>query len=116
MSGNSNPILKTMEVHLTDNEIKKFQKGKCPNCLSNHSIENWYCNHDIQLTDEGFKGYSNCIYCGQKYTEFFKATTITHFISFNEKGEKVYTCQEKTLRTANTKKIEPNSNNEEKNT
>ena len=104
-----------MEVHLTNNETKKFDEQTCPNCLTKNSIDEYWEHFERPHKDE-VRFYTNCNKCGQKYTHVFKERYITHVISLNEKGEKVYTCQEKTLRTANTKKIEPNSNNEEKNT
>ena len=116
MPGNSNSVLKTIEVALTEDEIKTLKNHDCPNCLSKKSVDE---NLEISRNPfwyEEVKFYSYCDKCGHNYSHVFTEKYITHFISFNEKGEKVYTCQEKTLRTANTKKIEPNSNNEEKNT
>jgi hypothetical protein len=111
MSGNSNSVLKTIEVSLTENEIKKFDEKICPNCLSQNAIDE-YWEHFERPNKNEVKFYTNCEKCGQKYTHVFRERYITHFISFNEKGEKVYTCQEKTLRTANTKKNEQNLRNE----
>jgi hypothetical protein len=115
MPGNSNSVLKTVEVPLTENEVRTLKQHKCPNCLSEKSVdENLEVSRNPFWFDE-VKFYSYCDKCGHNYSHVFTERYITHFISFNEKGEKVYTCQEKTLRTANTKKNEQNLRNEEGN-
>lgn len=118
MPGNRDPVLKTIETSLTENELKHFNNSTCPNCLTKQTIECSGFEDHFSVHDNGpnLRAFSHCKKCDQKYTHYFKETDVTHYITFNEKGQKVYTCQEKTLRTANTKKIEPNSNKEESNT
>ena len=117
MPGNRDPILKTIETSLTENELKHFNNSTCPNCKTKKAIEYYfYPEFEHHFNIHTLEAFSICNKCDQKYTHYFKETDVTHYITFNEKGQKVYTCQEKTLRTANTKKIEPNSNKEESNT
>jgi len=109
MSGSTDPLLKSMEVYLTDNEMSLLNQEKCPNCQSETIY--LHCN---EFGHNNLKYYIKCGTCLTDYTVYLKVRHVTHIATFKN-GERVK-WQDENLKQVQSKQNEKDSNNEENNT
>lgn len=110
MSGNTDPLLKSMEVPLTDNEISLLNQGECPNCQSETIYQ-----HCDQFSNINLKYYIKCGACLTDYTVYLDVRHITHIVTFKN-GERIRPCPEKISKQVQSKQNEQDSKSEESNT
>ena len=114
MSGSTDPLLKHMEVPLTDNEMSQLNQGKCPNCQ-----DYGFCTEGLDFTEPNLRNmkmeyFIQCGSCLTDYTVYLDVRHVTHTVTFKN-GERVK-CQDENLKQVRSKQNEKNSNNEESNT
>ena len=112
MSRSKDPILKSMEVIITDNEYASINQGECPNCKSGAIYKN--NSSEVSLIIQQLKYYIKCDSCLTDYTVYLKIRHITHIATFKN-GERVK-CKDEILKQAQSKQNEKCSEKEEKNT
>jgi len=110
MSGSTDPLLKSMEVPLTDNEMNLLNQEKCPNCQSETIY--LHCN---EFGHNNLKYYIKCGTCLTDYTVYLEIRHVTHIVTFKN-GERIRPCPEKISKQVQSKQNELDSKSEESNT
>ena len=118
MSGSTDPLLKSMEVPLTDNEMSLLNQGKCPNC-HDHCLgaENLIEGTDFtepNLRNMKMEYFIKCGSCLTDYTVYLDVRHVTHIVTFKN-GER-FKCQDENLKQVQSKQNELDSKSEESNT
>jgi len=118
MSGSTDPLLESMEVPLTDNEMSLLNQGKCPNC-HDHCLgaENLIEGTDFtepNLATMKMKYFIKCGSCLTDYTVYLDVRHVTHIVTFKN-GER-FKCQDEILKIAQAQQTLKNIRNEENNT
>jgi len=115
MSGSTDPLLKSMEVPLTDNEQKLLLKQyKCPNCQGTKLTE------EDEMTETNdviptMRYFIKCGTCLTDYTVYLEIRHVTHIVTFKN-GERIRPCPEKISKQVQSKQNELDSKSEESNT
>ena len=112
MSGSKDPILKSMEVIITDNEYASINQGECPNCKK--QTINKLSPNEKNLIIQQLKYYIKCDSCLTDYTVYLKIRHITHIATFKN-GERIK-CKDEILKKAQSKQNVKCSGKEENNT
>lgn len=109
MSRSTDPILKSMEVHLTDNEMSLLSQVKCPNCLS----ETMLSTYD-EFADYDLKYFMKCASCLTDYTVYLTIKHATHIVTFKN-GERIK-CKKEISKTVQTQQNLKNTKDAKKDT
>jgi len=115
MSGKDDPVLKSMEVYLTDNEQDiLLNQGKCPNCQDKTLAEEGDMTETKDISPT-VKYYIKCNSCLTDFTVYLTVKHVTHIATFKN-GERIRPCLDEISRKAQSKQNEQDSKSEESNT
>jgi hypothetical protein len=112
MSGSTDPILKSMEVIITDKEYASINQGECPNCKSGAIYKN--NSSEVSLIIQQLKYYIKCDSCLTDYTVYLKIRHITHIATFKN-GERIK-CQKEISKIAQAQQNLKNTKDAKKDT